>query len=118
MDHLTLWRPAAAVLGAVLALGAQAQTQTTPARTHQATPVVTDVGPPPAEDRNSVGAVVLEHSPVRAQREATAVMGSSASPADVAKPANKALKRSDQKKSRDHDSIRLREQGAGSLVEN
>lgn len=34
-----------------------------------ATPVVSDVGPRPAEDRSSVGAVVLENSMVRAQRE-------------------------------------------------
>lgn len=32
-------------------------------------PVVSDVGPRPAEDRSSVGAVVLENSMVRAQRE-------------------------------------------------
>lgn len=32
-------------------------------------PVVSDVGPRPAEDRSSVGAVILENSMVRAQRE-------------------------------------------------
>lgn len=30
---------------------------------------VTDVGPPPAEERDSAGAIVLEDSMVRAQRE-------------------------------------------------
>lgn len=33
---------------------------------------VTDVGPPPAEERASTGAVVLEQSPVQAQRKAFA----------------------------------------------
>ena len=33
-------------------------------------PVVTDVAPAPPEDRSSTGAIVLEQSPVRAQREA------------------------------------------------
>jgi hypothetical protein len=32
-------------------------------------PRVTDVGPPPAESRDSAGAIVLENSMVRAQRE-------------------------------------------------
>ena len=36
----------------------------------QSTPqVMTDTAPLPAEDRNSTGAIVLENSPVRAQRD-------------------------------------------------
>ena len=35
-------------------------------------PVVSDVAPAPPEDRASTGAIVLEQSPVRAQREAQA----------------------------------------------
>lgn len=35
----------------------------------QTAPVMTDVAPPPAEDRSSAGAIVLENSLVRAQRE-------------------------------------------------
>lgn len=35
----------------------------------QTAPPVTDAGPPPAEERNSTGAVVLENSLVRAQRD-------------------------------------------------
>ena len=38
------------------------------AQTAAAPAVVTDTAPPPAEDRSSVGAVVLERSPVPAQR--------------------------------------------------
>jgi hypothetical protein len=33
-----------------------------------AAPVVTDTAPPPAEDRDSTGAIVLQNSMVRAQR--------------------------------------------------
>ena len=33
------------------------------------TPTVTDVSPPPAEDRSSTGAIVLHNSMVRAQRD-------------------------------------------------
>ncbi|MFC5496578.1 hypothetical protein ACFPOE_03450 [Caenimonas terrae] len=51
---------AAALLGAAAAM---AQT---------AAPRVTDVGPPPAEERDSAGAVLLEKSPVPAQRKAFA----------------------------------------------
>ena len=48
---------AAALLGAAVAT---AQTTAAP---------VTDVGPPPAEERSSTGAVVLEQSPVQAQKK-------------------------------------------------
>lgn len=55
----------AAMLGAG---GVLAQTSPSPSPTSP-DPVVSDVGPPPAEERSSVGAVVLENSLVRAQRE-------------------------------------------------
>ena len=57
----------AAALGAGSVL-AQAIPSPSPAAT-SVSPVVSDVGPRPAEDRSSVGAVVLEDSMVRAQRE-------------------------------------------------
>ena len=50
---------AAMLLGAALITAAGAQ---------EATPVRTDTGPPPAEDRNSPGAVVLDKSLTQAQR--------------------------------------------------
>jgi hypothetical protein len=59
-------RAAATMLAAALVTGA-ALAQTAPAR-------MTDVGPLPAEDRNSVGAIVLMEEPVIAQREAMTQM--------------------------------------------
>lgn len=70
MDHPILLRAAllaAATLGAGSVL-AQSVPSPSPTAT-SASSVVSDVGPRPAEDRSSVGAVVLEHSMVRAQRD-------------------------------------------------
>lgn len=58
----------AAALGAGCVLAQTTGGQTPPA-TPGVAPVVSDVAPPPAEDRASTGAVVLENSLVRAQRE-------------------------------------------------
>lgn len=55
----------------VAALGAgvaEAQTAPAPAPADPA-PVVSDVGPPPAQERSSMGAIVLDESLVRAQRD-------------------------------------------------
>lgn len=58
-----------AVLSAVLgAGGVMAQTAPAPAPTDPA-PVVSDVGPAPAHERGSIGAIVLDDSMVRAQRD-------------------------------------------------
>lgn len=69
MKHPILLR--AALVVATLGAGSVlAQTVPSPSPVPTgATPVVSDVGPRPAEDRSSVGAVVLENSMVRAQRE-------------------------------------------------
>lgn len=69
MSHQILLR--AAVVAAALGAG-NVLAQTVPSPKPAATsvsPVVSDVGPRPAEDRSSLGAVVLENSMVRAQRE-------------------------------------------------
>lgn len=69
MKHPILLR--AALVVATLGAGS-VLAQTVPSPSPVATsarPVVSDVGPRPAEDRSSVGAVVLENSMVRAQRE-------------------------------------------------
>ena len=68
MKYPVLMRTAAfaAVLGAG---GVLAQTAPAAPDTSAGSPVVSDVGPPPAHERNSLGAIVLENSPVRAQRD-------------------------------------------------
>lgn len=58
-----------ALLVAALGPGvAFAQNSPAPAPTHPS-PVVSDVGPPPAQERSSMGAIVLDESLVRAQRD-------------------------------------------------
>jgi hypothetical protein len=65
MSYQDFARAAAGVLaGALLAVGAIAQTQ----QPEPATMV--DTAPPPAHDRSSTGAVILMNEPVLAQREA------------------------------------------------
>lgn len=59
--------PRCALLAAVLGAGS-VLAQTSPSATSPGS-VVSDVAPLPAEERASVGAVVLENSLVRAQRE-------------------------------------------------
>ncbi|MES3001722.1 MAG: hypothetical protein V4787_13600 [Pseudomonadota bacterium] len=51
-----------AVLTAALGVGAAFAQQSAPL-------VMTDTAPLPAEDRNSTGAILLDNSPVRAQRD-------------------------------------------------
>lgn len=60
-----------AVLAALLgAGGVMAQTAPAPASVPaDAAPVVSDVGPAPAQERGSIGAIVLDDSLVRAQRD-------------------------------------------------
>lgn len=58
----------AVVAAALAAGGAFAQTAPSAAPTGPS-PVVSDVGPPPAHERNSMGAIVLDESLVRAQRD-------------------------------------------------
>ena len=59
----------AAALTAVLMAAGAAVAQTAPPVAAEAPAVVTDVGPAPAHERDSIGAIVLEGSPVRAQRD-------------------------------------------------
>jgi hypothetical protein len=84
------------------------------------TPVLTDVNPLPAEDRDSVGAVVLQDSMVRAQRAVYIASRSRATSVEaVAGAADRATRRAqtkeDLKALRDDDQMRLHEMGAGSL---
>jgi hypothetical protein len=88
------------------------------------TPVQTDTGPPPAEDRDSVGAVVLENSMVRAQRaQRDAFRATGYSPtrvSSVGRGAARAMRaartKEDLEQQREDDQVRLHEMGAGSLA--
>jgi hypothetical protein len=71
MTKATVCGSLIAAMGA-LAMGA-AVAQTAPERPVTLSPVMTDVGLAPAEDRESVGAVLLETSMVPAQRKAFGV---------------------------------------------
>ena len=81
--------------------------------------VMNDTMPLPAEDRESLGAVVLENSMVRAQREAFAARRTSLNVANigrgVARAQRKAQTAQELQQQRDDDSLRLREMGAGAL---
>jgi hypothetical protein len=119
MDFSIVIRTGALI--AVLAAGgvlaqtdSQAPTQPEPA-------VLTDVAPLPAEDRDSIGAVVLGNSMVRAQREAfrgsyTATSVSSVG-RDAARAARAARTKEELKQQREEDAIRLHEMGAGALTQ-
>lgn len=84
-------------------------------------PVQTDVGPPPAEERDSVGAVVLQNSMVRAQREALAGRYTPISVTSVGRNVIRATRaaraKEELQQQRDEDAIRLHEMGAGSLTQ-
>lgn len=98
----------AAVLGAG---GALAQTAT----------VQTDVGPRPAEDRSSTGAIVLENSLVRAQRDnafqrSGTATGVTSVGRGVLRATSKARAEADLAQSREAEMLNLQGRGAGSLT--
>ncbi len=110
MKYPTLMRIAA--LSAVLGAGnLLAQTST---------PVQTDVGPPPAEDRASAGAIVLENSLVRAQRDnafqrAGTQTGVSTVGRGVLRATQNAKAQADLAQMRETATVNLRGRGAASL---
>jgi len=110
----------AGVLLASWGAGVLAQTVPSQAAPHPSPPVVSDVGPRPAEDRSSTGAVVLENSMVRAQREqAFERAGSRTGVTSVGRGTVRAMKRAqvqaDLAQARENEAIELRERGASSL---
>jgi hypothetical protein len=117
-----------AVMAATLGAGCVlAQTTTpapapTPVPTEPTAPVVSDVGPRPAEDRSSTGAIVLENSLVRAQRENAFQRSSSQTGvATVGRGAVRAITKAqtenDLAKARQDEALDLYQRGAGSLIE-
>ena len=111
----------AGLLAALLGVGgAVAQTATSPA-TSPGGQVVTDVGPPPAEERTSTGAIVLQNSLVRAQRDNA--FGQSAARTGVAtvgrgttRVLNNAQLSSELARAREAEAQELHDRGAGSLT--
>lgn len=105
-------RAGLAVLAAVLGMGA--------ARAQIAPPVLTDVAPPPAEERDSPGAIVLENSPVRAQRKAFAESSARTGVASVGRNVLRATARSrvqaELASARAAEAADFYQRGAGSLT--
>jgi len=83
-------------------------------------PVMNDVNLPPAEDRDSLGAIVLENSMVRAQREAFAARHASLRVSAVGRgtirTTRNARAKEDLQQQREDESVRLHEMGAGALT--
>lgn len=116
MNNPTLLRAAACAatlaMGILAAGGALAQSSA---------PVVTDVGPPPAEERNSHGAIVLENSLVRAQRDrdferSSANTGVVSVGRGVIRETKKAKAQADLAQARESEAVRLYQRGAGGMV--
>lgn len=82
---------------------------------------VTDVGPPPAEERSSTGAIVLEKSPVQAQKKAFAESAARTGVTTVGRGAVRALTRAETQaelaSAREAEAAELHRRGAGSLTE-
>lgn len=87
----------------------------------QGAPRATDVGPPPAEERDSAGAVVLEKSLVRAQRSNTlaqpqAATGVGTAGRGLVRATLRARTRSDLASARAAEAADLHQRGAGTLT--
>ena len=87
----------------------------------QAAPPVTDIGPPPAEERNSTGAVVLENSLVKAQRDKAFAESSNrtgiGSVGRVLRATTRAAVKAELASTRAAEAAQLYQRGAGSLTE-
>ena len=90
----------------------------------QTAPPITDTGPPPAEDRASTGAVVLEKAPVLAQRDkALSDVSNTAVPAAtvgsvgrIGRTPTRPQTRAEARRVRAAEAAELRRRGAGSLT--
>jgi len=98
--------------------------QTRPAATDGglSPPVVTDVGPAPAQERNSLGAIVLGNSLVRAQRQnaferASSRTGVASVGRGVLRATMKAQREAELAQAREQEAAELYRRGAGGLTE-
>jgi hypothetical protein len=88
----------------------------------QTAPAVTDVTMPPAEERDSTGAILLENSLVRAQRDnafqrSASQTGVTSVGRGVLRATMKAQTEADLAKAREAEAVNLKDRGAGSLIE-
>ena len=113
-----------ALMAAALGMGAGgifAQNAPAPAPTDPA-PVVSDVGPPPASERNSMGAIVLDDS-LRPQRdrdfeEAPPQTGAASVGRGEVRERMRAKTQAELAQARAAEAAELRNRGAGALTEN
>lgn len=128
MNYAILIRGAALVAalgaGSVLAQTKPADTGTTPPAVTDVgpAPVVTDVGPAPAQERDSLGAIVLENSLVRAQRQnaferASSRTGVASVGRGVLRATAKAQRETDMAQAREDHAAELYRRGAGALTD-
>jgi len=120
MKYPDLMRTAA--FAVTLGAGCVLAQTTPPVQTAPVAPVVSDVGPAPAEDRSSTGAIVLENSMVRAQRENAFQRSSSRTGVatvgrGVLRATLKAQAEADLAEARQREALDLQGRGAGSLIE-
>lgn len=107
-----------AVFAAVLVAGG-VSAQTAPAAPDAAigSPVISDVGPPPAHERSSLGAIVLEDSPVRAQRDRDFERTPPKAVSGKTKHATtKARTAAQLEKAREAEAVELYQRGAGAMT--
>jgi hypothetical protein len=107
----------AALLAAMAAGGVMAQSGEKPAAPELGQPpVVTDVGPVPAQERDSVGAVVLENSMVRAQRQMSGPPAGPKRVSDVTRDSDRTQTEVDLARQREAEKVDLYKKGAGGLI--
>ncbi len=111
-----------ALAAALGTCGAFAQTRPSATDSGVAPPVLTDAGPAPAQERDSVGAVVLENSMVLAQRRnafehASTRTGVASVGRGVLRATMRAQRQSELAQAREEEAAELYRRGAGGLTE-
>ncbi len=111
-----------ALAAALGTCGAFAQTRPSTTDSGVSPPVLTDTGPAPAQERDSIGAVVLENSLVQAQRRnaferASTRTGVASVGRGVLRATMRAQRESELAQAREDEAAELYRRGAAGLVE-
>jgi hypothetical protein len=122
MNYAILRGVALAALAAVGAGSVLAQTRPSATDSGLLPPVVTDVGPAPAQERESSGAIILENSMVRAQREhayerAAARTGVESVGRAVLRATMEAQREADLAQAREREAAESNQRGSGDLIQ-